>query len=391
MLNFGFNFAGKGKRACPTPEGEIFDNRNFDCGDEFWETNSYGGIITDNGDGTITLTAEQNYSSITQSDKFPIPAGDYHMGVSIASITGNGKYSYKLADGTWLDAFTFTTPGTHQVDVTVPQEIVSIDIGADDDATAVITFDGVSCMDADIAHMPDWWKIASLDEADILGAWDFGSQIHGSQSDALTTLAGNMPNFTIDSGSPTWNGVDVGMNFGGSGSIVSLLPDGLDMRDISCIIEFHSVTQNNASLDALYSHYINDTNGHYTLQNGWNVNKLRWSVGNDTSGTIEEGNVMTEGIICTAGRDLYANGSLLGSVPDSDVTSSSNIEFTLGCIKASDNTQYSKMKVKKLLLVKRVLTEAEQLEIYNNITGANIVTYNGDPVTYNGEEVIYNG
>ncbi len=388
MLNFGFTM-GKGSRACPMAEGEIFYNRNFDCGADGWETNSYGGVLTDNRDGTVTLTAEQNYSSITQFDKFPIPAGDYHMGVSISAITGKGKYSYKLADGTWTDAFTYDTAGTHQVDVTVGQEIIAIDIGADDDATAVITFDGVSCMDADIAHMPDWWRIGSLDSADILGVWDFASQIHNSQSDALTTLAGDMPNMLIDSGSPTWNGVDVGMNFGGSGSISSVLPDGLDMRDISCIIEFHSVTQNNASLDALYSHYYSDGNGHYTLQNAWNINQLRWSCGNDGSGTIEEGSLMTEGVICTAGRALYANGSLLGTVPDSDVTSSSGIKFTIGCIKAPNNTQYSKMKVKKLLLVKRVLTEAEQLEIYNNITGNNVVTYDSVPLTYEREEITY--
>ena len=119
--------------------------------------------------------------------------------------------------------------------------------------------------------MPDWWRIGTLDSADILGVWDFASQIHDSQSDALTTLAGTMANMAIDSGSPTWNGVDIGMNFGGSGSLSSVVPDGVDMKDLSVIIEFHSVTQNNSTLDALYSHYYDNTNGHYTLQNGWNI------------------------------------------------------------------------------------------------------------------------
>ena len=392
MLNFGLSL-GRNKTgvACLKPEGEIIDNRNFDCGTAFWDLDpNYGGTIVNNGDGTITLTATEQWSSITQLDKFPIPAGDYHMGVSVSAITGKGKMSYKLADDSWHNAFTYDTEGTHQVDITATQDIITIDIGADDDNTAVITFDGVSCMDADIAHMPTWWKIATLDSSDILGAWDFASQIHGSESDALTTLDGTMENFTTDSGSPTWNGVDEGMNFGGAGSIGSMLPDGLDMRELSCIIEFHKVTQNNSTLDALFSHYYDTTNGRYVLQNAWNINKLRWTCGNETSVTIEEGSLTREGVVATCGRELYLEGTLLGTVPDSGATSTSNQKFRLGCINVGNNTQYSKMKVKKLLLVKRVLTEAEVVEITNNINGTNIVTFNGETIFHNGEAVRWN-
>ena len=255
MLNFGFNLGVSGSKRCPKPIGEIFDNRNFDCGLEYWETNEYGGDLVDNGDGTITLTATDNYSSITQTDKFPISAGEYHIGVVVTAITGSGKYSVKGADGTWTTHITFTSPGTYEADISIGQEIVAIDIGADNDATAVITFDGVACIDTSQIPMPDWYKIASLDPSDILGVWDATWLGIGSTSDFLVNLDGTMPNMTIDSGSPSWNGHRAGFVFGGSGSIKSRLPDGLDMRNLTVVMEFHEAVQNNSSLDAFYSHY----------------------------------------------------------------------------------------------------------------------------------------
>jgi len=372
----GFNVGHPGNPviSCPRPAGEIFENRNFDCGTRFWTTNNYGGVLTDNGDGTITLTAEQNFSSIEQADKFPIPAGNYHVGAVITSITGKGKYSYRLGSNDWHNALTWDAPGTYEADITVDQPITAIQIGADDDATAVITFDGVACIDTAQIPMPDWYKIASLDPADILGVWDATWLGIGSTSDFLVNLDGSMPNMVIDSGSPSWNGHNVGFVFGGSGSIKSRLPDGIDMRDLTVVMEFHDVTRENASLDALYSHYLDDDNGHYTLQNAWNEDKIRWSCGDTGSGTVEPAGRRLEGVIVTSGRFLYHDGVLLGEVPDSGPTSSTSIDFRLGCIWVGSRTQYSKFKLKKLLLVKRQLTESEVQEITSNIQGAIVQT-----------------
>ena len=376
MLRFGLSLGDTGRGgafpSCPRPEGEVFDNRNFDCGDRFWDIDpNFGGTITDNGDGTITLTATDRFSSLTQLDKFPIPPGDYHIGVVVTSITGKGKYSIRDDSDNWFTPLTFDAPGTYEADISVGHEITAIDIGADDDASAVITFDGVACIDMAQVPMPDWYKIASLDPSNILGVWDATWLGIGSTSDFLVNLDGSMPNMEIDAGSPSWNGHSAGFVFGGSGAIKSRLPDGIDMRDLSVIMEFHGVQQNNAALDAFYSHYLTGTNGHYTLQSGWNVDKIRWSAGSENAGTIEEGSVATEGVVATCGLSLYLDGLFLGSVDDNgEATASSALDFRLGCIWVGSRTQYSKFKLKKLLIVDRVLTGAEVQEITNNITGA---------------------
>ena len=214
---------------------------------------------------------------------------------------------------------------------------------------------------------PDWWEIDSLDEADILGAWDMVWPIHRNQDDAMGNLAGSMPDFRIDSGSPTWQGSEKGLHFGGAGSVISDLPDGIDARDLTVIIEIHDVRQK-GTLDALYSHYIDSQR--YCFQNGWNGNKLRWSAGDNTCTTIEEASVVTEGVIATSGRDLYLDGTLLGSVPDSGPTSTSNFGFRVGCVwVSSGRTQYSIFKLKRLLIVNRQLTEAEIQEITQRMQG----------------------
>ena len=241
--------------------------------------------------------------------------------------------------------------------------------------------------------LPSWYKIASLDPSDILGVWDMSWAGHQNSTEALRNMDGTMPDMSIDSGSPSWLGPTEGFSFGGSGSILSSLPDGLDMRDLTALMEFHDVEQNNSSLDAFYSHYLDNSNGHYTLQNDWPDNEIRWSCGDSSSGTIDVGSsTVLEGIICTAGRNLYYNNVLLGTMDDSGVTSSTSLDFRVGCIWSSGNrTQYAKFKLKKLLLVRRVLTESEVHEITYNIAGiiGNVVTHNGETVTHNGEIVIW--
>jgi hypothetical protein len=178
------------------------------------------------------------------------------------------------------------------------------------------------------------------------------------------------------------------LNFGGAGSIASLLPDGLDNRNITVIMEFHGTLQK-GTLDAFYSHYKSDSQGHYTLQNGWGNGSVRWSCGDETSPTIEISGVRTEGVLATAGRNLYHDGALIGTVGDSDASSTANTNFTFGCIVTdSTRTQYCRTKLKKLLIVQRELTEAEVQEITNNINGVvDYITYHGEQITYQGEPI----
>jgi hypothetical protein len=100
---------------------------------------------------------------------------------------------------------------------------------------------------------------------------------------------------------------------------------------------------------------------------------------------------MANGVIGVSGVHLYTNGTLVGSVPESG-EATQDINFVLGAIQTDNqaNIQYMKGTIKKILIVKRRLTDAEQTEIYANMT-ENVVTYNGEIVTYNGEVVTYNG
>ena len=374
------------------PEGEIFYNRHFDCGLDYWELDpNYGGTVVDNGDSTVTLTATEQWSSLTQSKSFPISVGNYHVGVVVTSITGKGKMSYKLQDGTWHNAFTFDAAGTYEADITADQDIIMFDIGADDDPSAVITFDGVSCMDAAIVHYPDWWNIASLDDADILGAWDFDWVGIDNTATAKTTLTGVMPSFENAIGGPVWR-QGQGITFGGGGALKSLLPDGIDVNNITTIVQVNGVVQN-ATLDAFYSHY--KSSSHYTHQNGWADGVQRWSCGDGSSTTVTGGSLMRNGVITTSGRDLYQDGSLIATVPESGEALTSGDNFILGGIELDDGriVQMIRGNILKVLIVGRTMTEAEVQEIVSNMTGGIVVNhknvvYDGKQVTYDGKNVI---
>jgi len=131
---------------CFQQSNEVFLNSEFDCGSKFWEVDpNYGGSISEGNNGDITLVATDQWSSLTQLDKFPIPAGSYHMEVTITDITGNGKYSYRTSDGIWTNAFKYTASGTYKADIVTNKAITAIDVGADDDTDAIIKFDSIIC------------------------------------------------------------------------------------------------------------------------------------------------------------------------------------------------------------------------------------------------------
>ena len=391
MLRFGLSL-GKPAQPCSRPSGEIFFNRHFDCGLTDWELDpNYGGSVIDNGDSTVTLTATEQWSSLTQSKQFPIAAGDYHLGVVVTSISGEGKMSYKLQDGTWHNALTFNVAGTYEADITADQDITTIVVGANNDSSAVITFDGVSCMDASVIHYPDWWVIDTLAPNDILGAWDFDWVGVDNTATAKTTLTGSMPSFVNAVGGPVWR-QGKGMSFGGGGALKSALPDGVDVNNLTVMFQVNGLIQN-ASLDALYSHY--KSSSHYTLQNGWGSGKIRWSCGTGDSTTIQVASTVSSGVIATAGRDLYIDGGYIDTVPESGEALTASDNFILGAIELDDGRIVQMMRGYglRVLIVKRLLTEDEVREITANMTGVPLydnVVFGADNVVFGSDNVTFN-
>jgi hypothetical protein len=153
--------------------------------------------------------------------------------------------------------------------------------------------------------------------------------------------------------------------FGGGGSW-HLPSMELDWSNVSVIIEFHTLANNN-NLDALFSHY-NSSASQFTLQNQWDTDVVRWSCGQPGSDTIEVSGAMTDGIIGVSGVNLYKEGSLVGSVPESG-EAVQDIQFVLGAIQTDNhpNTQYMRGTVKRIILVKRRLTDKEQAQITLNM------------------------
>ena len=218
-------------------------------------------------------------------------------------------------------------------------------------------------------RLPDWWKIESLDVNDIIDAWDFGYEGHRTSKEVRTGMQYGIE-FTVRAGSPLER-IGEGVYFNGSSSmnIYAHTLAEIDWNEVSVIIEFYDIVQNNPTLDAFFSHYTDTC--HYTLQNGWDIDKLRWSSGGTDSSTIEVGNAMYEGVIGVSGGNIYANGVKIGEVLDS-TSAEENGDFVLGCIRTEGqrNIQFIRGIVKKILITKRKLTDTEQWEIYSKITGS---------------------
>jgi hypothetical protein len=222
--------------------------------------------------------------------------------------------------------------------------------------------------DATPSTRPDWYKIDSLDSANILGVWDFMRQGVRNTRDAKVNLEGPLENFSNAIGGPVWR-EGLGVSFGGGGAYKTPLPDGIDVNNITTIIEVSGMVQN-AQLDAFYSHY--KSSAHYTLQNGWGSGKIRWSCGTGSSTTIEVASPVRNGIIATSGRELYIDGSYIDVVPESGEALTSGDNFILGGIQLDDGriVQMIRGYIKRVLIVDRVLTESEVQEITSNIQNA---------------------
>ena len=99
--------------------------------------------------------------------------------------------------------------------------------------------------------------------------------------------------------------------------------------------------------------------------------RIRWSAGHNDAGTIEFDNeVESAGVYGASGPAFYKNGSFLGELADT-LSAFEERKFVIGALGlGGDNTtQFSKVRIKKLLLVNRKLTDDEHLQIYDNITG----------------------
>jgi len=143
MLNFGFNFAGKGADVlCPRPSGELLYNWTFDCGMDGWGYASiYPATITDNGDGSLHLKTDSDWGSLVPDDG-TYPGNSYIIEVSIRNQVGNGKISFRRPNGTWVSTPT-VGDGIHQSNV-FTGEISEIHVGADNDPSYEADYEYIS-------------------------------------------------------------------------------------------------------------------------------------------------------------------------------------------------------------------------------------------------------
>jgi len=211
---------------------------------------------------------------------------------------------------------------------------------------------------------PNWWKIGTLDESDIVDAWDFGWKGH---ADAASMPVGfvNGETFTNRAGNPSYRLGD-GIYVGGAGAI-HVPTTGLDWNEASVIIEVAGCSQQ-GTLDAIFSHYLPDA--YFVVQNDFPDGELRWTCGHpDSASTIEIANALTpDGVIGVSGPNLYREGEKVGEVPDT-TSAPLDTNFIIGCITTdgSNETQFMKGTIKRVLIVKRRLTEAEQAKITLNM------------------------
>jgi hypothetical protein len=232
---------------------------------------------------------------------------------------------------------------------------------------------------------PKWWEIPTLDVSDIVDAWDFETNYHTDTSTMPVGFINGMT-FTNRTGNPSYRLHD-GIYVGGSGAI-HVPTTGLDWNEVSVIIELAGCIQN-GTLDAIFSHYLPEA--YYVLQNDFPDGELRWTCGHpDTSTTIEIAGALTpDGVVAVSGPALYKDGNKVGELTGS-TSAILDTNFIVGCITTdgSNNTQFMKGTIKRVLIVKRRLTDNEQLEIYNNIVGNVLTTDSGEQLTTDsGEEL----
>ena len=208
-----------------------------------------------------------------------------------------------------------------------------------------------------------WWDAVPAN--DILGVWLFDDANNGTPFVDVV----NNRHFRAVQGNPQVT-PGVGVVFGGAGCLATPLPDGTDVSDLSVLIQFENVRQNNDTLDAFYSHFYNDNIlGHYVLQYDWADTEVRWSCGDVNSLTIEVPfPLLDSGIVVTAGRRLIFDGIPLATVPESSPTVSNGNDFHLGCVRVDAGfRQGLKGTVKKLLVATKALSPSEIYGLYYNL------------------------
>ena len=215
-----------------------------------------------------------------------------------------------------------------------------------------------------IAPAP-WWKLDSLDPADIIDAWTFdadnGNELIGEVNGTTWQIAVGSP--SIQPGQ--------GFYFGGSGMAKCQLPDGLNTKDLSFVMQYDNSSRN-GTLDAFLSWFDTETDYIiYTLQNSWDNQLVRWSAGGGNATTVEiPRSVLDSGIYGASGEHFYYDGTYKDStVPGDGGDIPSGKTFWLGALKLGNgnNTQFVKARIKKFMLVRRKLTDEEQWELYFRI------------------------
>jgi hypothetical protein len=220
-------------------------------------------------------------------------------------------------------------------------------------------------------NRPDWYKISTLSRNDIVDVWDFGWGGHYSTEDMPVGLEHGLT-FTDRTGHPLYRRGH-GIYLGGMGAI-ELATEGLDWNEVSVIIELAGCTQND-KLDTIFSYCLADT--YSALQNDFPNEELKWTCGYPNVEVA--GGLTTDGVVAVSGSAVYKDGKKVGEL--SGLTSSVfDTDFIIGCLTTDgfDETQFMKGTIKKVLIVKRRLTDAEHAEIHANISAASIGDHDAD-------------
>jgi len=188
-MNFGLNFGlGSNTDLCPTPPGEFLLNWSFDCGLSRWQDDpSYPADITDNGDGSIHISAIDQWGSL-QPKAHTFPAGDYTVRIGVSSISGNGKFSYRV--GTTWHTHSPLVLGENIFSFTASGKINNFVVGADADTSFECDVMYVSLRDSNVEM-----QIIPCD----MSGWNISDSDHWTGYDATKTF-----NCTTNNGGDTW-------------------------------------------------------------------------------------------------------------------------------------------------------------------------------------------
>jgi hypothetical protein len=131
--------------SCGSPRGELLFNYSFKCGLNGWGFDpAFPATVTDNGDGSIHLLANDRYGSVVPN-KQNFATATYVLTIEVANVVGNGKMSVRNTSNQWFNLETFNTAGTYSVEYT--GDIKNIHCGADNNAGFECDFLSYSLME----------------------------------------------------------------------------------------------------------------------------------------------------------------------------------------------------------------------------------------------------